>query len=167
MTELATGHDVPVVVPITGAQADALLGTGSSNRLAAHITSIAFPFANPSTGMLAALWVEAIVRLVAVVTGMIVAAQFLFRVARGRAFERGTSTLVMVGAGIVAAVWMTHALVSAVTAPAAISQLIGQEFDFGAVAVDLTPVAWILFLAAVGMAFHMGENLRRETAGLV
>jgi hypothetical protein len=167
MTELAQGHDISIVVPLTATQVDAMFRSDPSNSLALHITSITFPFAKPSTGMLGALWVDAIVRLLAIVAGAIVAARFLYRVARGLAFEHGTARLLLLGAGAILIAWATHSLVTAATAPAAFSQRVGKEVDIGAIAIDLTPVVWMLFLVAVGVAFRMGEKLRRETAGLV
>lgn len=166
VAELASGHDVPVAVPLTDTQADEFLGLHRTPGWTTDLNSITFPVEHPPAGMLIALWVDAIARFVAVAAGMIVAARFLLRVARGRGLEEGTARLVLAGAGILAASWLTHALTNAFAAPAAVSQLTGG-YTLDRVAIDLSPVPWILFLAAAGVAFYMGEKLRSETEGLV
>ena len=177
LAEVATGHDVSVVIPLTLEQGEWAIGTllersgwdadDQNEGFGVDLRSVTATVPDPSHTMLVALWADSIMGFLAVGTGVGVAAIFLLRVAFGRAFERGSARLVFWGTGIFAMNWILHTLAVSLTAGEARMRLLDDAHSRSSVPIDLSPVVWILFFTAVGAAFLMGERLRRDTEGLV
>ncbi len=166
LVEVAPGHDIPVVVPLSGEQAPLPLGTDGA-PVTVDVETATVVVADPAPATLFALWAEPIVRFLAVAAGMLVASKFILRVARGRAFERGTAGLVFLGASILAAGWFVGAILTNMTTNGALSAISDYTYDSVIFTADLAPFMWILVLGAVGAALQLGERLRRDTEGLV
>jgi len=166
LIEVAPGHDIPVVVPLSGEQAALPLGPDGA-ALTVDVETATVVVADPATATLFALWAEPIVQFLAVAAGMVVASMFFLRVARGRAFKRGTAVLVTVGASIVAGGWFIGSILNNMTTNGALSAVSDYTYDSVIFTADLAPFIWILVLGAVAGALQLGERLRRDTEGLV
>lgn len=166
LAEVAPGHDISVVVPLSGEQAPLPLGPDGA-PVTVDVETATVVVADPAPATLFALWAEPIVQFLAVAAGMAVAAMFFVRVARGRAFERGTARLVFIGAGILAGSWFLGGMLTTMTINGAFSAISNYTYEAGTIPSDLSPAIWILVLGAVGGALQLGERLRRDTEGLV
>lgn len=166
LAEVAPGHDISVVVPLSGEQAPLPLGPDGA-PVTVDVETATVVVADPAPATLLALWAKPIVQFLAVAAGMAVAAMFFVRVARGRAFERGTARLVFVGAGIVVGSWFVGGILTNMTTNGALSAISNYTYDSVRFAADLSPLMWVLVLGAVGGALQLGERLRRDTEGLV
>ena len=166
LAEVAPGHDIPVVVPLTGEQAALPLGPDGA-AITVDVETATVVVADPAPATLLALWAQPIMRFLAMAAGMVVAALFFLRVARGRAFERGTASLVFIGAGVLAAAWFLDWLLAAMTVNGALSAVSDFTYESVTFTADMSPFILILVLGAVGGALQLGERLRRETEGLV
>lgn len=166
LAEVAPGHDISVLVPLSGEQA-ALPQGPEGAPVTVDVETATVVVADPSPATLFALWAEPIVLFLAVAAGMIVASKFILRVARGRAVEKGTARLVFIGASILAGAWFIGAILTNMTTNGALSAISDYSYDSTIFAADLSPFMWILVLSAVGGALQLGERLRRDTEGLV
>jgi hypothetical protein len=163
---VAPGHDIPVVVPLSGERAALPLGPDGA-AVTVDVDTATVVVADPAIATLGALWAQPLFGLLTVAAAMVVAAMFFVRVARGRVFERGTARLVFIGAGIVAGAWFVGGILTDMTTNGALSAV--SDFTYNSVIfrADLSPLMWVLVLAAVGGALQLGERLRRDTEGLV
>ncbi|PKQ17777.1 MAG: hypothetical protein CVT68_06795 [Actinobacteria bacterium HGW-Actinobacteria-8] len=166
LAEVAPGHDIPVLVPLSGEQAALPLGPDGA-AVTVDVETATVVVADPAPATLFALWAEPIVQFLAVAAGMVVASVFFLRVARGRVFKRGTAVLVIIGAGIVAGAWFVGSILTNMTTNGALSAVSDYTYDSAIFTADLAPFMWILVLGAVGAALQLGERLRRDTEGLV
>ncbi len=166
LIEVAPGHDIPVVVPLSGEQAALPLGPDGA-AMTVNVETATVVVQDPASATLFALWAEPIVQFLAIAAGMVVAAMFFLRVARGRAFERGTAALVTIGASIVAGGWFVGSILNNMTTNGALSAVSNYTYDSVTFTADLAPFIWILVLGAVAGALQLGERLRRDTEGLV
>lgn len=166
LAEVAPGHDIPVLVPLSGEQAALPLGPDGA-AVTVDVETATVVVADPAPATLFALWAQPIVQFLAAAAGMVVASVFFLRVARGRVFERGTAVLVIIGAVIVAGVWFVGSILTNMTTNGALSAVSDYTYDSVIFTADLSPFMWILVLGAVGAALQLGERLRRDTEGLV
>lgn len=166
LAEVAPGHDIPVLVPLSAEQAALPLGPDGA-PVTVDVETATVVVADPAPATLFALWAQPIVRFLAVAAAMVVAAMFFLRIARGHAFERGTAKLVIVGTSILAGWWFFGSILTNMTTNGALSAISDYTYDSVIFAADLTPFIWILVLGAVGGAIQLGERLRRDTEGLV
>ena len=166
LIEVAPGHDIPVVVPLSGEQAALPLGPDGA-AMTVNVETATVVVQDPASATLFALWAEPIVQFLAIAAGMVVAAMFFLRVARGRAFERGTAALVTIGASIVAGGGFVGSILNNMTTNGALSAVSNYTYDSVTFTADLAPFIWILVLGAVAGALQLGERLRRDTEGLV
>ncbi len=166
LVEVAPGHDIPVTVPLSDEQAELPLGPDGA-PVTVDVETATVIVADPAPATLFALWAEPIVLLLSVVAGMVVAAMFFLRVARGRAFERGTIRLVVIGAGILAGGWFVNGILTGMTTNGAMSAISNYTYESAVFTADMSPLIWVLVLGAVGGALEIGERMRRDTEGLV
>jgi hypothetical protein len=166
LVEVAPGHDIPVVVPLSDEQAPLPLGPNGA-PVAVDVETATVIVADPAPATLFALWAQPIVLLLAVAAGMVVAAMFFLRVARGRVFEPGTTRLVIFGAGIVTGAWFVGSILTNMTTNGALSAISDYTYESVIFEADMAPLIWVLILGAVGGALQVGERMRRDTEGLV
>ena len=166
LLEVAPGRDIPVLVPFVDETAALSIGPdGAAVEVAVDQAVVTVPQPAPAT--LFALWAEPIVFALAIIAGIVVGALFCLRLARGRAFERGTARLVFIGASILAAGWFVGAMLTNMTVNGALSAVSDYTYDGITFSVDVVPVFGLLALGAIGAAFQIGERLQRDTEGLV
>lgn len=166
LIEVAPGRDIPVLVPFVDETAALPIGPdGAAVEVAVDQAVVTVPQPAPAT--LFALWAEPIVFALAIIAGIVVGALFCLRLARGRAFERGTARLVFIGASILAAGWFVGAMLTNMTVNGALSAVSDYTYDGITFSVDVVPVFGLLALGAIGAAFQIGERLQRDTEGLV
>jgi len=166
LIEVAPGRDIPVLVPFVDETAALPIGPdGAAVEVAVGQAVVTVPQPAPAT--LFALWAEPIVFALAIIAGIVVGALFCLRLARGRAFERGTARLVFIGASILAAGWFVGAMLTNMTVNGALSAVSDYTYDGITFSVDVVPVFGLLALGAIGAAFQIGERLQRDTEGLV
>jgi hypothetical protein len=166
LAEVAPGHDIPVVVPLADEQTTLPLGPDGA-MVTVDVETATVIVADPAPATLFALWAQPIVLLLAVAAGMVVAAMFFLRVARGKVFEPGTPRLVVVGASIVAGAWFVGAILTNMTTNGALSAISNYTYESVIFEADMAPLIWVLVLGAVGGALEVGERMRRDTEGLV
>jgi hypothetical protein len=166
LAEVARGTDIPVLVPFLGETADLPIGPGGAPVQVA-VEQATVTVAEPAAATLFALWAEPIVIALAIIAGIVVGALFCLRLARGRAFERGTARLIFLGTGILAVGWFVGSMLTTMTVNGALSAVSDYTYDGVTFSTDFAPLFGMLALAAIGAAFQIGERLQRETEGLV
>ncbi|MCB2413229.1 hypothetical protein LGT39_10285 [Demequina sp. TTPB684] len=166
ISEVAPGHDIPVVVPLADEQAELPLGPdGAAVTVDVETATVIVPEPAPAT--LFALWAQPIVQLLVIAAAMVIAAAFMVRLARGRAFERGTARLAYAGAGVITGGWLVETILTNMTTNGALSAISNYTYEAALFEVTLGPMIAVLVIAAVGVALQIGERLQSETEGLV
>ncbi len=166
LREVWSGQDVPVAVPLRGETAALPLGPDGANVQATiEVATVVVP--DPAPATLFALYAQPIWGVLVISAGLIVAAMFFLRLARGRAFTTGAARLAFIGAGIVTVGWFGSNLLSNMTINGAMSAVSDYTYEAVTFEVELTPVIGVLVLSAIGAALQLGERLQRETEGLV
>jgi len=166
LSEVAAADGIPVLVPLSGETAELPLGPDGA-LVSVDVDTATVVVNDPAPATAFALWAEPIFGFVAVVVGMVIAATFFMRIARGRAFDRGTIRLVIAGAITVATAWLVGSILTNMTTNGALSAISDYTYDSVIFTTDLMPGVWILVLGAVAGALQLGEKLRRDTEGLV
>ena len=166
LVEVAPGHNIPVLLPLTGETAQLPLGPDGA-LVATTLDRGTVVLADPTPAMLAALWAEPIVVGVAWGTCMVIAALLLLRLARAQIFTRGSARLVYVAAGVVTVGWVVGSTLNAMIASGTFTALSDDTLDPVYVEVSLAPAVAVMALAAVGVVIQIGERLQRDTRGLV
>lgn len=166
LAEVARGRDIPVLVPFIDETATLPIGPdGAPVDVAVQQATVTV--ASPAPATLFTLWAEPIVVGLALIAGIVVAALFCLRLARGLAFQKGTSRLVYTGLGIFAVGWFAGSILTSMTVNGALSAVSDYTYDGTSFEFDFVPVLALLALTAVATAFQVGERLQRETEGLV
>lgn len=166
LMEVAPGHDIPVLVPLSEETAQLPLGPDGA-AVTVDVETATVTVADPAPATLFALWAQPIAQLVVIAAAMAIAAAFMVRLARGRAFERGTAGLVYAGAGVIAGGWFVESILTTMTTNGALSAISDYTYDAALFEYSLGPFIAVLVIAAVGVALQIGERLQRETEGLV
>jgi hypothetical protein len=164
--EVAPGHDIPVLVPFVDESATLPIGPGGA-PLEVAVDQAIVTVPDPAAATLFALWAEPIVVALAIIAGIVVGALFCLRLAGGRAFERGTARLILIGTGILAVGWFVGTMLTNMTVNGALSAVSDYTYDGVVFSTDFVPLFGVLALAAIGAAFQIGERLQRDTEGLV
>lgn len=166
LREVAPGHDIPVTVPLDGETASLPLGPdGASVTTTVETATVIVP--DPAAATLMALWAQPIWSALVVCAGLVIAALFFLRLARGQAFTRGASRLAYTGTGVIAVGWIGSSLWSNMTTNGAMSALSDYTYDAVRFETSLVPPLAILIIGAMAAALQVGEKLQRETEGLV
>ena len=166
LAELAKGKDIPVLVPFSGE--DVLLGIGPDGaQVTVGVNSGTILVNDPAAATEFALWAQPIFIGVMVIAGLVVAAMFVLRLARGRAFDRGTSRLALIGAAVVTAGWFVNTILTNMVTNGSLAAVSDGDYESVTFSVSLLPVIAVFMIAAVGVALQIGERLQRDNAGLV
>ena len=166
LTEVASGTDIPVLVPLAAESASLPLGPNGA-AVTVDVASATVIVPDPTGSTLFALWAQPLWLVVVVCAAMVLSAMFFLRLARGRAFSRGAATIAFVGAGLVAANWLVGLLLTSMATNGALSAISDDTYRNWTLELGFAPVLGVLILAATGAALQLGERLQRETEGLV
>ncbi|WP_291378421.1 hypothetical protein [Demequina sp.] len=166
LMEVAPGHDIPVLVPLADEQASLPLGPDGA-PVTVDVETATVVVADPAPATLFALWAQPIAQFLVITAAMVIAAAFMVRLARGRAFERGTAGLAYAAGAVIVGGWFVDTILTAMTTNGAMSATSDYTYDAALFEVTLGPVIAVLVIAAVGVALQIGERLQRETEGLV
>lgn len=166
LREVWSGHDIPVTVPLSNETAQLPLGPDGAD-VSATVEVATVIVADPAPATLFALWAQPIWGVLVICTGLVLAAMFFMRLARGRAFTTGAARLAFIGAGVVTAGWFGSNMLTNMTVNGAMSAISDYTYDNVTFEVDFAPIVGVLVLAATGAALQIGERLQRETEGLV
>ncbi len=164
--EVASGHDIPVTVPLSGETAALPLGPDGA-PIDGSIDVATVVVADPAPATLFALWAEPLWLAAVISVGLVIAAMFFLRLARGRAFTSGASRLAIAGATVVTVGWVGSQILSNMSTNGAMSAISDYTYESVTFEVDLAPALAILVIAGIGAALQVGERLQRETEGLV
>lgn len=165
LVAVAPGHDLEVTVPL---RQNAQLPLGPHGApVEALVQQAVVTVANPTPATLFALRAQPIVVGASLIAGILLAALFCMRMARGHAFKKGTALFAYLGAIVLGAGWTLSALFGQMSANGAISAISDHSYD-----IELFETNWMvafgaLALGAVGVALQVGERLHRDTEGLV
>lgn len=166
LLEVGDGRDVPVLVPLAGEEAMLPLGPDGS-AVPVTVDTATVTVADPAPATLFALYAQPVWIAVVVVAGLVLAALFFLRLARGRAFDGGAARLAFVAAGLVAVGWLGDSILTNMTTNGALSALSDYTYESVTFEVSLAPALAVLVIAAIGAALQIGERLQRDTEGLV
>lgn len=166
LREVAGGDAIPVLVPLGGETAQLPLGPDGA-QVTATVETATVEVADPAPATLFALYAQPIWTAMVVCAGLVIAALFFLRLARGKAFSRGATFLAYGGAGVIAAGWLGGTILTNMTTNGAMSAL--SDYTYGAATFEasLVPFLAILLVGAVGAALQIGERIQRDTEGLV
>lgn len=162
---VAPGHDIPVTVAL---RLDAPLAIGpAGSAVETVVREAVVTVADPAPATLFALWAHPLVTAAAVIAGIVIAAMFCVRVARGLVFQRGTALLAYAGVTVLAAGWLAGSLLRQMSANGALSAVSDYGYRGAQFETDWFVIFAMLALVAVAVALQVGERLRRDTDGLV
>lgn len=166
LREVAGAGPIPVLVPLKGETAALPLGPDGA-AVDVTVEAATVQVSDPAPATLFALWAQPVWTALVVCAGLVLAALFFLRLARGRAFTRGSVHLVYWATGVVTAGWLGGTILTNMTTNGALSALSDYTYEAVVFDVSLAPALAILLLAAVGGALDIGERLQRDTEGLV
>ena len=166
LAEVAPGHDIPVLVRLEDEQSALPIGPDGA-MVTVDVETATVVVADPAPATLFALWAQPIAQFLVITAAMVIAAAFMVRLARGRAFERGTARLAYAGGSVVAGGWFIETMLTNMTTNGALSAVSNYTYEGALFEVGLGPFIAVLVIAAVGVALQIGERLQRETEGLV
>ena len=166
LSEVAAGGAIPVLVPLAGETAELPLGPEGSS-VQAQVESAIVHVSDPAPATLFALWAQPIWGSVFIIVGLVLAAMFFLRLARGKAFNGGAARLAIIGAVVVTIGWFGNSILTNMTTNGALSRLSDYSYDSIVFELSFLPVLGVLLIAATGAALQIGERLQRDTEGLV
>ncbi|MFV0633898.1 hypothetical protein [Demequina sp.] len=164
--EVAAGGAIPVEVPVDEEAVSLPVGPGGAMEEAAATTAIV-GVEDPASATLFALYAQPIWMAVAVCAGLAIALAFFRRLARGRAFDKGTAALAWGGATVLTAGWFVGGILTDMTTNGALSAISDGSYEALTFETDIFPVVATLMVGAVAVALQIGEKLQRESEGLV
>ena len=166
LVEVFPGVDVPVTVPLFDQTTTLPIGpSGSPIQVDVYQATIVVP--DPAAATLFALYGQPVVFGAASVAAIALLCLFCWRLARGRAFERPTTRLILAAVGVIGVGWITSSVLTQMSINGAIAAVSDGSYESSGVLFEILPAIGILGLAAIGAAFQIGERLRRDTEGLV
>lgn len=166
LIEVAPGRGIPVLVPFDGESAPLPIGPGGS-AIDVAVDQATVTVQDPAAATLFALWAQPIVIGLALCAGIVLASLFCLRLARGKAFQRGTARLVYTAVVVLAVGWFAGSILTSMTVNGALSAVSDYGYDGARFQTDWVPIFALLVLTAIGSAFQIGERLQRDTEGLV
>lgn len=166
LRDVASGGAIPVLVPLAGENAQLPLGPDGT-AVQAQVESAIVHVSEPASATLFALWAQPIWGVVCICAGLVLAAMFFLRLARGKAFNGGAARLAFIGAGVLVVGWFGNGILTNMATNGALSRLSDYSYDSVVFEVSLMPIVGVLLLAATGAALQIGERLQRDTEGLV
>lgn len=166
LREVASSSATPVLVPLAGETADLPLGPDGA-LVQAEVETAVVHVSDPAPATLFALWAQPIWGSVFIIAGLVIAAMFFLRLARGRAFTAGAARLAFIGAGTLLIGWFGSSMLTNMTTNGALSALSDYSYDSVIFEVSFAPALAFLVLGAIGTALQIGERMQRDTEGLV
>jgi hypothetical protein len=166
LREVAGDGPIPVVVPLEGETAALPLGP-YGDPVTATVETATVSVTDPAAATLFALWAQPIWIAVVICAGLVIAALFFLRLARGHAFTSGASRLAYAGAGVITVGWLGTGILTNMTTNGALSAISDYTYDSVIFEVSLAPGLAVLVVGAVAAALQIGEKLQRDTEGLV
>jgi hypothetical protein len=166
LIEVAPGKDIPVLVPLNGESAQLPLGP-NGEAFTAQVDTATVLVADPAPATLFALWAQPIVIGLSWSVGLVLAAMFCLRLARGQAFGKTTARIVYAAASVLIFGWFAGSILTNMSTNGAMSAISDYTYDSVVFTASFGPMFAALLIAAVGVALQVGEKLERETDGLV
>lgn len=166
LREVAGSDPIPVLVPLANETAQLPLGPDGT-AVQAQVETATVHVSDPAVATLFALWAQPIWGAVFVTAGLVLAAMFFLRLARGKAFNGGAARLAFIAATVVMLGWFGDVMLTNMTVNGALSRLSDYTYEGILFEVNLMPALLVLLIGAVGAALQIGERLQRDTEGLV
>lgn len=166
VAEVLAGQAVPVVAPFLGERAPLPIGPGGRD-VVVTVDAAVVTLTDLAPTATVPLVSEAIVTALGALGALTCLALLCVNLARGIAFSRANSRLILLGTASVLVAWAGGDLLHSMGVNAALASVSDGSYDGVIFAADLTPAAFILALGAIGTAFGVGERLQRDTEGLV
>lgn len=166
LIEVFPGRDIPVQVPLFDQTASLPIGPDGA-PIDVAVDQATILVSDPAAATLFALYAHPIVFGAAIVATIALLSLFCWRLARGRAFERSTTRIVMATLGVVAVGWLTTSILKQMSINGALAAVSDRTYETSTMTFDILPVLGILGLGVVALALQIGERLKRDTEGLV
>lgn len=166
LIEVASGADVPVLVPFDGETAELPIGAGGA-PVEVTVDQAVVTVPQPAAATQFALVAEPVVIALAIIAGIAILGLFCWNLARGRAFARANVRLIWWGVGVLGFGWFLGSMLTNMTVNGALSAISDYEYEGVIFQSNWAPLFGVLALGAIGGAFQIGEKLQRETEGLV
>lgn len=166
LAEVLGGTGIPVLVPFVGETATLPIGPDGASREVA-VDQAVVTVTDPAAATFFALVAQPIVTGLAVLAGIILLSLYCLRVARGRAFDRGTVRLVGAGAVVLLVGWGLGSLFRTMGVNGTLAAVSAGTYEGILFETDFAPFFAALALGAIGAAFQVGHRLQRDTEGLV
>ncbi|MER7796609.1 hypothetical protein [Microbacterium sp. NPDC096154] len=164
--EVLTARQIPVLAPFRGERAALPIGPDGADVMVT-VNEAVIPASDLAPITTASLVLEAIVGATGILGALACLALLCVNLARGIAFSRANTRLLMLGTVAIIVAWAGGGLFRTMGVNGTFAAVSDRSYDNVLFATDLTPVAIVLTLAAVGTAFGVGERLQRDTEGLV
>jgi len=166
LVQVAPGHDIPVTIRLEGESVGLPLGPNGA-VVPAQIDTATVTVADPAPATLFALWAQPIWLAVCVIAGLVIAAVFFAKIARGQIFSGSASRLAGVAAMVVALGWGGTSLLTAMVTNGTLAAMSDHTYEAITFQASWVPFLAILLLGALATALKIGERLQRDTEGLV
>lgn len=166
IAEVLRGTDVPVLAPFSGETAPLPIGPGGSPvTVTVEQAVITADGLAPITT--ASLVLEAVVVALGLLGALACLALLCVNLARGIAFSRLNTRLILWGTVSLLVAWGAGGLFRTMGVNGTFAAVSHHSYDNVIFSADLGPLFAILALGMVGTAFTVGERLQRDTEGLV
>ena len=166
LTEVAPGHDIPVTVPIADESVGLPLGPNGA-MVTTQVDTVTVTVNDPAPATLFALWAQPIWMALCIIAGLVLAAMFFARVARGQIFTRNASRIATAGATVVAVGWLGATVLTNMSTNGALAAISDKTYESVIFNVSMVPFLAVLLLGGLAGALQLGERLQRDTEGLV
>ena len=166
LAELSSPEGASVIVPLRGEAATLPLGAGGED-VPLTVETVILTLPEPSGVTAFALYAEPIWMAATTIAGAVLAGMFFMRLARGKAFSRGSANLAYMGSLVVSLSWAVSTALSNIVTNGTLHAISDGDYDGAVFEFSLTPFVLALALGATGLALSIGEKLQRETEGLV
>jgi len=166
VAEVLPNRDVPVLAPFAGEHTQLPIGPGGAPVTVA-VDQAVITASDLAPVTVTSLVLEAVVVAIGLLGALACLALLCVNLARGTAFSRTNSRLVVLGTFSLLIAWALGGLFRTMGMNGTFAAVSEHTYDNVIFATDLAPVAAILALGAVATAFAVGERLQRDTEGLV
>ncbi len=166
IAELSSPNGVSVVVPLGSETARLALGPGGS-AVEVGVEEAEIRLTELSGVTAFALYAEPIWTAATTIAGAVLAGMFFMRLARGKAFSRGSANLAYMGSLVVSVSWAVSTALSNIVTNGTLQAISEGDYEGAVFEFSLAPFLLALALGATGLALSIGEKLQRETEGLV
>lgn len=165
--QIVPNKDVPVTASFGDTPATLPIGPGGAD-VPVVVEQATFLVSDMPAITVASLLLAAIVKAAAILGAIVCICLFCRNLIRGRAFDRANVKLISIATGVIALGWALGGwLFTTMGANGGSATISAGNATNTAPPTDLIPAAAIVSLAAIGVAFQLGERLQRDTEGLV